>query len=247
MGPVGMSTVNVASIFSKNVSDLIARIDYRRAETASEKEAIYRLRYDCYLREGAIRANSSGLFQDSYDEAPNVWIFGLFLDGTLVSSIRVHAATADHPVSPALEIFDDVLGPRIAQGETIVDPTRFVVNQEVSRQHPGLAYATVRMGMLTAEYSNADYALATVRTEHRAFYRRLLFMEPIGEPRPYPNLKDPINLMGVSFPEMKQRVYDRYPFMMSAEAERERLFGPKPAWIRPAGSEKAAKGRAAAA
>lgn len=222
-----MNTVNAASIFAQNVTDLISRIEYRRAETEADKEAIYRLRYQCYLREGAIQPDESGRFSDDFDAAPNVWIFGLHLDGQLVSSIRVHIATAEHPIAPALAIFPDILGPRIERGEVIVDPTRFVVDYECSRQNPGLAYATVRLGMLASEHGDADYALATVRTEHRAFYRRLLFMEPVGEPRAYPNLKDPINLMGVSFPELRQRVYDRYPFMMSTAAEQEQLFGPK--------------------
>lgn len=239
-----MNTVNVASVFARNVADLISKIEYRRAESVFDKEAIFRLRYDCYLREGAIKPDESGLFRDDYDDAPNVSIFGLFLNGTLASSIRVHVATADHPISPALSIFADILGARVADGEVIVDPTRFVVDHDLSRQHPGLAYATVRLGMIASEHADADYALATVRTEHRAFYRRLLCMEPVGEPRPYPSLKDPINLMGVSFPEMRQRVYDRYPFMMSTEAEQEALFGPRKARTkRPSRS----KGQAAAA
>jgi hypothetical protein len=222
-----MNTVNAASIFAQNVTDLISRIEYRRAETDADRLAIYRLRYQCYLREGAIQPDESGLFRDDYDAAPNVWIFGLYLDGQLVSSIRIHVASAEHPIAPALTIFPDMLGPRIERGEVIVDPTRFVVDYDQSRQHPGLAYATVRLGMLASEHADADYALATVRTEHRAFYRRLLCMEPVAEPRAYPNLKDPINLMGVSFPEMRQRVYDRYPFMTSTAAEQEQLFGPK--------------------
>jgi hypothetical protein len=222
-----MNTVNAASIFAQNVADLISRIEYRLAETDADRQAIYRLRYQCYLREGAIQPDDSGLFRDDYDAAPNVWIFGLHLDGQLVSSIRIHVASAGHPIAPALTIFPDMLGPRIERGEVVVDPTRFVVDYDQSRQHPGLAYATVRLGMLASEHADADFALATVRTEHRAFYRRLLFMDPIGEPRAYPNLKDPINLMGVSFPEMRQRVYDRYPFMMSTAAEQEQLFGPK--------------------
>jgi N-acyl-L-homoserine lactone synthetase len=240
-----MNTVNAAGIFAQNVIDLISRIEYRRAETVSEREAIYRLRYQCYLREGAILPNETGLFSDSYDEAPNVSIFGIYLDGKLVSSIRVHVATADQPIAPALTVFQDLLGPRLAAGEVIVDPTRFVVDHDESRQNPGLAYATVRLGMLASEHADADFALATVRTEHRAFYRRLLCMQPIGEPRAYPSLKDPINLMGVSFPEMRQRVYDRYPFMMSTAAEQEQLFGPK----RQTGAKarEAGKGQAAAA
>lgn len=227
-GVVQMITVNAESSFSRNVADLVRRVEYRRVVTAAEREAVFRLRYDCYLREGAILPNETGLFADDFDDAPNVFIFSLHLDGVLASSIRVHVASPQHPIAPALSVFGDVLGPRIARGEVIVDPTRFVVDQELSRIHPGLAYATVRMGMLAAEYAEADYALATVRTEHRAFYKRLLFMEPVGEPRLYPNLKNPINLMGVSFPLMRQRVYDRYPFMMSTREEQDRLFGPRP-------------------
>lgn len=240
-----MNTVNAASVFSQNVTDLISRIEYRRAESDAEREAIYRLRYQCYVREGAIQPDDTGLFRDDYDLAPNVWVFGLHLDGQLVSSIRIHVASAAHPIAPALSVFPDLLGPRIERGEVIVDPTRFVVDYDCSRQNPGLAYATVRLGMLASEHADADFALATVRTEHRAFYRRLLFMEPIGEPRTYPSLKDPINLMGVSFPEMRQRVYDRYPFMMSTAAEQEQLFGPR---RQPATKVKeGGKGRAAAA
>jgi hypothetical protein len=222
-----MNSVNVVSSFARNVSDLVGRIEYRRIVSFEDRQAVFRLRYECYLREGAITQNASGLFEDDFDSSPNVWIFGVYLDGILASSIRVHIATPEHPIAPALSVFGDILGARIARGETIVDPTRFVVDQELSRQYPALAYATVRMGMLAAEWAEADYALATVRTEHRAFYRRLLFMEPVGEPRIYPSLKNPINLMGVSFPLMRQRVYDRYPFMMSTRAEQESLFGPR--------------------
>jgi hypothetical protein len=222
-----MTTVNAEGSFSRNVADLIGRIAYRRIQSDEDRRAVFRLRYECYLREGAIAPNETGLFEDDFDSAPNVSIFGLYIDGVLASSIRVHVATAEMPFAPALAVFGDILGDRIAAGETIVDPTRFVVDQEFSRLYPGLPYATVRMGMLASEHADADYALATVRTEHRAFYRRLLFMEPVGEPRVYPNLKNPINLMGVSFPLMRQRVYNRYPFMASSREEQDRLFGPR--------------------
>ena len=242
-----MSSVNVVSSFARNIADLVGRIEYRRIVSAEDRQAVFRLRYECYLREGAIAPNATMSFEDDLDTASNVWIFGLFLDGILASSIRVHIADPDHPVAPALEVFGDILGARIVRGETIVDPTRFVVDHELSRLYPGLAYATVRMGMLASEWADADYALATVRTEHRAFYRRLLFMEPVGEPRIYPNLKNPINLMGVSFPLMRQKVYDRYPFMMSTRAEQESLFGPRPVKTGKENAPGPAAGRTAAA
>lgn len=221
-----MNTVSSPGVFVNHVLELLGRIEYRRAESKEDKLAIYRLRYECYLREGAIRRNKTGLFKDSYDSAPNVWIFGLHIDGRLASSIRIHAASAAHPISPGMTVFGDLLGPRIAAGETIIDPTRLVVDHDMSRAYPGLAYATVRLGMLASEFCKADFALATVRTEHRAFYKRLLSMEPIGEPRAYPGLKRPINLMGVHYPTMKGKVIARYPFLASSAVERDFLFGP---------------------
>ena len=68
---------------------LLERIEYRLAETAADREAIYRLRYRAYLKEGAIPANSQRLVTDRYDEAPNTWIFGVHFDGQLVSSVRI--------------------------------------------------------------------------------------------------------------------------------------------------------------
>jgi hypothetical protein len=224
-----MNTVNAAGSFANHVMELLGRIEYRLAETKEDRQAIYRLRYECYLREGAIKPNKSGLFKDKYDNAPNVWIFGIYLGDRLASSIRIHAATREHPISPGMEVFGDVLGPRVEAGEIIIDPTRLVVDHEMSRLHPGLAYATVRLGMLASEYCHGDFALATVRTEHRAFYKRLLAMDPIGEPRPYPGLKKPINLMGVHYPTMRDRVIGRYPFLASSRIEREFLFGGKAA------------------
>ena len=222
-----MSTVNPPGIFSQNVVEFISRIEYRLARTAQEKKAIYRLRYDCYLREGAIRPNKRQIFRDSYDSAPNVWIFGIFLDGNLVSSVRIHVASQEHPISPGVSVFNDVLGPRLAAGAVIVDPTRLVVDHEASRLHPHLAYATVRLGFVASEFFGADLGLATVRSEHRAFYKRLFFMQSLAAPRRYPGLTKPINLLGIHYPSVHERIVTRYPFMASTAAEREFLFGPE--------------------
>jgi hypothetical protein len=219
-----MNTVNAPVSFANQVISLLGRVEYRLAETREDKNAIYRLRHECYLREGAIKPNKSGLFRDKYDAAPNVWIFGIHLDDKLVSSIRIHVANKACPVSPGMEVFGDVLNPRIEAGETIIDPTRLVVDHEASRIHPYLAYATVRLGFMASEYFKADLGLATVRTEHRAFYRRLFSMEAMGEPRHYPGLKKPINLLGIHYPSVHEKIVTRYPFMTSSAVERGFLF-----------------------
>ena len=50
--------------FSESVALLLDRMDVRRAETAEERENIYRLRYQAYLREGAISPNHTKTFSD---------------------------------------------------------------------------------------------------------------------------------------------------------------------------------------
>ena len=50
------------------VERLLQRVDYRLAETAEDRAAIFRLRYDAYLREGAIAPNFTDEFSDPVDD-----------------------------------------------------------------------------------------------------------------------------------------------------------------------------------
>jgi len=100
------------------------RIDCRRADSDEERETIFRLRYQAYLRDGSISANSTKSFSDPYDEMGNVFLFGLYIDGDLASSVRIHVASKDQPVFPSLEVFPDILRPELDAGKVIVDPTR---------------------------------------------------------------------------------------------------------------------------
>jgi hypothetical protein len=52
---------------------LLERVDYRRAETERDKEAIFCLRYSAYLREGAIFANVGGKFSDATGKRLDFW------------------------------------------------------------------------------------------------------------------------------------------------------------------------------
>jgi N-acyl-L-homoserine lactone synthetase len=213
-----------ASVFSDSVFRLLDRIDVRRADSSEDREAISRLRYQAYLREGAISANSSGTFFDAYDKTDNAYLFGLYLNGELASSVRLHVASREHPDFPSLEVFSDVLGPELDAGKVIIDSTRFVADENLSRQYRGLPYATVRLGWMAAEYFNAYHLLAPVRTEHQAFYRRVFGHRLVCEPRPYPRLAKPICLMTVHFSSAADQLYRRYPFFHSTLFERRMLF-----------------------
>jgi hypothetical protein len=217
--------------FSDSVSRLLDRIDCRRAETVEEREAISRLRYEAYLREGAISPNATRTFADPYDDTDNAYLFGLYIDGELASSIRMHVATAEHPDFPSLHVFPDVLQPYLDGGKVIVDTTRFVADDKFSRRYRGLAYATLRLSWLTAGYFNSDYSLAAVRAEHQAFYRRTFNHKLICEPRPYPHLEKPICLMTIHYRTSADEVHRRYPFFRSTFFERRMLFERGPTLI----------------
>ena len=213
------------SRFADRVQRLLERVEYRRAESPEDKEAIYRLRYDAYMREGAIEPDASGAFSDAFDEVSNVWIIGMFIDGELASSIRFHVAASEDAPLPANTVFPDVLGPRLRQGQIIVDPTRFVTRLEFSRRFAEMPYLTVRPGWMAGEFFKADFILATIRSEHQGYYRRVFGHEPWCAARDYPTLKKPIACMGLDYFAMRDRVQQRYPFYKSTAVERDVLFG----------------------
>jgi N-acyl-L-homoserine lactone synthetase len=217
-------TTRLERNISDRVATLLTLIDCRRADTAEDREAIFRLRYQAYLREGAISRNSSGRFSDAYDETPNAYLFGLYIEDELATSIRIHVASAQHPSCLSLKAFPDILQPELDAGKVIIDPTRFVADERLSRIHRGLPYATLRLSMVAAQHFRADLVLAAVRVEHQAFYRRAFNQQLICEPRPYPNLTKPLSLMAIQYPTAVDDLWRQYPFIPATFVERQKLF-----------------------
>jgi len=204
--------------------DILDNVDYRLAETPEEREEIYRLRYRAYLREGAIMPSTDQRVTDRFDNLPNSWIFGVYFDGVLASSVRISVASPEHPVTPSTEVFPDLLKPELDDGKILVDPTRFVADPARERRFPELPYATLRLAYVACGFFNADLGLASVRAEHQAFYRRVFMHKPLSSPREYPGLVKPICLMAVDYPAMRDKVFERYPYLRSSYFERRMLF-----------------------
>ena len=204
--------------------DPLDQVDYRLAQTPEEKEAIYRLRYRAYLREGAIQPSAEQRVVDQFEDAPNAWTFGVFFHGELYSSIRISVLTSEWRMSPSVELFGDVLHPKLDQGLVFIDSTRFVADPDKARNFPELPYVTVRLGSTAGVHFNADYGLAIVRPEHMAFYRRMFLHETWSEPRLYPGLVKPVGLMAAHLPTVREKVLVRYPFLRSSAFERRMLF-----------------------
>ena len=225
LSPSAVSDQETAqSSFSDRVANLLDRIDCRLAHADEEREAIFRLRHRAYLRDGSILPNRFGSFSDSYDETDNVYLFGLYIDDELASSIRIHVGSNEHPYFPSLEVFSDVLQPKLDAGRVIIDATRFVADEKLARRYRALPYATVRLNWLAAAYFANGYSLAAVRPEHQAFYRRIFGLRLVCGARPYPHLAKPICLMASDYPTVAEHVNRRYPFFRSTLFERRMLF-----------------------
>ena len=67
--------------FSDRVLGFMERVEHRTAKTPIEKEAVYRLRYEAYVRNGLIEPRHDGrLYDPFYDDAPNAWVTSTFVD-----------------------------------------------------------------------------------------------------------------------------------------------------------------------
>jgi hypothetical protein len=218
------SVTDTAPTTPERSADPLEHVDYRLAETPEEKDEIYRLRYRAYLREGAMLPSESGRVTDHYDDAPNTWIFGVYVHGELYSSLRISVLTSEWRTSPSADMYSDVLHAELDQGKVIVDPTRFVADPDKAKRFPELPYVTVRLGWIACGYFHADIGLASVRPEHRAFYRRVFLQQPRGEPRLFPGLLKPVGLMVADYPAIREKVFQRFPMMRSSAFERRMLF-----------------------
>jgi hypothetical protein len=225
-GSMRVGGVKAKSRFVDHVLTLLERVEYRRVETLAERDEAFKIRYDAYRRENFIEASDDErLYDAAYDQSANGSIFGVFIDGEMASTIRIHVARHEDEVLPSNAVFGDVITPRLRQGRVIVDSTRFATKLELSRKYPELAYVSVRLTWLAAEHGEVDYHLATTRVEHQAFYKRVFGHEAWSEPRDYPLLNRKVVCLGLDFPAHKSRVEERYPFFRSTAVERERIFG----------------------
>lgn len=216
-----------APSFSERLFNALEKVDYRAAVSDADRDAVFRLRYDAYERERAVAPTPSRRLFDRYDDLANTMVTSIHLDGGLAATIRISVMTPEQPDGPDGPPFADVVGPMLADGKVLIDPTRHATDEAFSNAYPGLMpYLTTRVAWMAAEYFDADVILASVRTEHQAFYRRVFGCVLICEPRPYPPLTKPLSLMMLDFKAAREKVLQRYPSFRSTAFERRMLFEP---------------------
>ena len=217
------------SAFSRSVLELLERIEYRRCESGEDLEAVYRLRYRAYHEHGLLDTIIEGKLVDYLDETPNCYCFGVFMDGTLVSTVRLHHLTHAMPASPVMTVFGDRLMPRLASGESFIDPSRLAIDPELgSSVTRSLPYVTLRLAVMANEYFRATGCVSMIRAEHAAFYRRIFGSSAMGTPRTYPPFTFSAFLYVSRVEDNLAATLERFPFFRSTAGEQRRMFA-KPA------------------
>lgn len=219
-----VQTSSATSRFALTLIDLLDRVQYRRVSVDEQFDPVYRLRYEAYRREEFIPINSQRQTRDAYDDAENCHCFGVYIDDQLVSSIRLHIATAANPTSPSAAIWPDILGDVIAKGGSYIDPSRFTADHDASLAFPALPYLTLRTAVMACAHYNATYCISSVRPEHVPFYKRVFGSEQLAGEGYWGELTFPVCLYASYIPVMLPRVLQRYPFFDSTAEEREALF-----------------------
>ncbi len=221
-----METVKSAPSFMTRIFELLDRVEYRRIQSAEDMEAVGRIRARAY-KENNIMPVSSDLIIDEADFDPQAYVFGVFYDEQLISTIRIHHVTPDHRVSSAAKVFPDVVNEFLDAGMTLIDPTRLASDAEAFQELPGMHLLTMRLAVLATEYFDADRCLSLVSPQHAAFYRRMIESRVV-----IPATTDtgvysiPLTLLASNLRDARTRVYRRLPFLHARPYEMRMLFGP---------------------
>ena len=213
------------STFSRNISALLERVEYRRCDKGDDLEDIYRLRYKSYRLSGMVPDNPRHIIHDGLDEAENCYKFGVYIDGVLVSTLRIHHVSAATPQSPSTMVFGDILHPKIGGGASFIDPSRFAADPEWSRIYPQIPYVTLRLAGMACVHFDAPYCLSTIRPDHAGFYKRIYSSEMIGDLRDYPGLNYQVVLYLANVRAIEERALTRFPFFNSTPMEQRLMFG----------------------
>ena len=212
--------------FADRVAAMLGRVEHRAAISRVDREAAYRLRYEAYLRQNLLNERLDGILYDEvYDECPNSLTTLTYIDGELASTVRVHILNDEaSSVSPARDVFPDVLAPHLKAGRIIVDPSRLAARMDMAKRFPELPYLALRAPWMAARHFSVDYIALSCAVGHVGYYSKLYRFQIWSDLRNYPKVTAPVVCMGLDFAAEMERIEARYPSYRSTPSEREALF-----------------------
>lgn len=214
-----------SSRFADRAAKMLERIEHRPALCRADRDAAYRLRYDAYLRQNLLNPRIDAILYDEvYDESPNSLTTLTYIEGELASTVRLHAMADEDAVSPAHDVFPDVLGPLLRRRRIIIEPARLAARADMARRFPELPYFALRPPWIAAQHFNADHIVLSCASGHEGYYRRVYNFQTWSDLRSYPKVTAKVICIGLDFAAERERVEARYPSFRSTPTEREALL-----------------------
>ena len=171
------------------------------ARTPAERDEVFRLRYDCYRRAGAIPPNPERRFRDDLDDLPNQFSFfsGSSAEAAATVRISVVRPDLDWTVSPAGRIYANHPRFRAVADTSFVEASRLCFGPRAGRD--AFLRLTAHMAAL-GEFYGVHWMLACPRVEHTGVYQRLFGFRPLAEARRYFGVAFQTRLLGVRTAEL---------------------------------------------
>lgn len=193
---MGFNDTRLASLAAGASADQLG-LGHFLARTPEQRDAIYKLRYNAYFNEGLVPENPEGRLRDEFDTAPDSAIFGVTLNGSLVSTIRLSLLRKDRKSSATYAAFGDYLDQLLDSDETVADGSRLAVCCDNSSARRSIILYTLRLAALYSASFSAHHGAISVRESHALFYQRYGF-RVLSEPRPYNGMVTPLSLMMIT-------------------------------------------------
>lgn len=218
------SGADTGSALNHSMMRLLEHVEYRLVTGGEDLEEMYRLRYQSYLQSGMCGPIASGMFKDRWDDLPNCYRFGVYYDGRLVSTLRLHYISPEQPNSPSVDGYPEILTKRLAEGETFVDGTRFATDAYNAPAPGVLPFLTLRLGMVASSYFGQTSVVVPIKLEHSAFYHRIFNATQQSEGKVLPGLQSAAALFEIPCGENLRLTLDRFPFFKSTPMEQRLMF-----------------------
>lgn len=220
-----METQTATSNFTARIFELLDRVEYRRVQSTEDMEAVGRVRARAYKDANIMPVDGDVIIED-LDFDPQAYVFGVFHEERLISTIRIHHVTPDHRVSSSSELFSSAIDQFLDAGMSLVDPARLAADSDAFRTLPGMHLLTMRLAVVASEFFDADRCLSMVVPQHAAFYRRMIESRTVVQPTAetgYYHVS--ATLMASDFKDARERIYRRFPFFRAQSSEMRMLFG----------------------
>jgi hypothetical protein len=178
------------------------------ANTEETRTQVYRLRYACYLRKGAIAERADAQFSDSFDQTPNSFSFLIrSAEHQPVASVRITVVRPDlgWNDAPVQHVYGDHPAFQVIARESFVEANRLCFGQQARRD---TFVSLVGHMAALAEFYGVEWLIACPRLEHSPIYQRMFGFKPLAAPRQYFGVDFQTQLLGIRVSELRNYVRD---------------------------------------